>query len=188
MGLPHNHALSATDTHVSATLFVLYPFAICLAIFSVLCIYWQFIPNDSVSKWLSIGTRLVHCAGHGILFNCWFDEWRLHFLTIISPLSANLRDNADIMRINVYNIVVAEAVVAEAFDGSRLQLEESIKSRRVSRSRVSNSSKISTISAAGSLSIQSLSLKSPRTSTQEHQEQNNRPKSSRLESITEAEV
>ena len=185
MGLPQNHALNAADTHVSATLFVLYPFALCITIFSVLLNYWPFIPDDDVTYWLPLTTRMVYCSVHGVLFNCWFDEWRLHFLTILSPLSSNLRDMADIMRINVYNIVVAGAAGADTFDGSRLQLEGSITSCKAARSRISSSSKISTVSATESLSVMSLSLKSPRTSTQEQQ---NRTKVTRLESITEAEV
>lgn len=177
MGLPQNHALNAADTHCSAVLFVLYPCGLFLAMFSILLIYWPFIADKVILTWLSVSVRIITCTIHGAVFNFWFDEWRLHLLTLLSPLSGYLRDWAGAMRINVYNIVVAHT-----FDGSRLQMEGTGKSRRISRQ---NTLRTSTVSGNSSFFSRSVSQKSISSSVLE---QVPRAQISKLEDIEETEV
>lgn len=127
MGLPQNHASKATDARVSAVLFLVYPFQICLVVFGIISPYWSFIQDKLVAVWLSLAFRIALFVMHGIMFNVWFDEGRLHLLTMVSPLSAYLRERADMMRINVYNIVIAA--------GSQPDGGEAGRHHRVSRRR-----------------------------------------------------
>lgn len=173
MGLPQNHALNATDTHCSAILFVLYPCGLFLAVFSILLIYWPFIADTVISTWLSVSVRIITCTIHGAVFNFWFDEWRLHLLTLLSPLNGYLRDWAGAMRINVYNIVVAHA-----FDDSRLQMEGTGKSRRTSRR---NTLRISTVSGSSSFFSRSVSQKSVSSSVLEQVPHAKLPKLANIE-------
>lgn len=128
MGLPQNHVINATDNHVTAVLFVVYPCQIFLVVFCIISPYWSFIRDKRVTAWLSLIFRIVLFVVHGMMFNFWFDEGRLHLLTMVSPLNSSLREWAGRMRINVYNIVIAWT-----FAGSQPQVGEVGRPHRVSR-------------------------------------------------------
>ncbi|KAL4228454.1 hypothetical protein ACF0H5_011500 [Mactra antiquata] len=134
MGLPTNYASSANDTHISAILFVLYPCMICLAITSLIIPFTVIIRELIVSVWLSIACRVCVCCVHAMVFNIWFDEGRLHFLTLLSPFSQHVRDRVEVMRINVYNMVIAQA-----FEGSRASFESGSYKRKTSQKKSLNS-------------------------------------------------
>lgn len=109
MGLPMTYASNATAAHVSAILFTIFPTMLFTSLFSILSVHRCILNNSAFLTWCSILSRIVLFTVHGIIFNVWFDEGRLHFLTLLSPLDSSFRARADEMRIHVYNIVTAHA-------------------------------------------------------------------------------
>lgn len=119
MGLPISYASNTTAAHVSATLFGIFPTMLFTTLFSILSVHRCRFSDATFLAWCSILSRVVIFLVHGTIFNVWFDEGRLHFLTLISPFGTAMKARADEMRIQVYNIVIAEA-----FDESTRQCLE----------------------------------------------------------------
>lgn len=117
MGLPLTYARNATAAHVSATLFGIFPTMLFSTLFSILSVYRCRLSNPAFLVWCSILSRIVLFIAHGSIFNIWFDEGRLHFLTLLSPLRSSIKSRADQMRIQVYNIVIARTFDKSSAEG-----------------------------------------------------------------------
>ena len=144
MGLPLTYANNATAAHVSAILFGIFPTMLFSTLFSILSVHRCHLNNSTFLAWCSILSRIVLFIVHGSMFNIWFDEGRLHILTLLSPLGTSIRSRADDMRIQVYNIVIAQA-----FDDGSRHFQDGQRRSRVSTLNSRQGTKFSIVTTGG---------------------------------------
>ncbi|KAH3816371.1 hypothetical protein DPMN_117887 [Dreissena polymorpha] len=121
MGLPLRYMQSISERRNSGMLFFLYPLQLLSMVLFQVLPHWNIMEQQSSG---AVCLCLLSVLIHGILFNVWFDEARLHFLTHFTPFSKLIQRQATILRINTYNIVVSQSAVSSQIFSSPSKLSQ----------------------------------------------------------------